>query len=214
MNIKKLEIPTGTLALKRSRTVWMDELYYEEKTEIWVFGDEHGYCNLARVLRSVCSRNQTVDISNGIRSNGMSLLLIPASEPVARARIKMFERIVFKKTKPQMELVIYGNAKGFCRLAEIFDRLVVTSLDDPVNHEHVNDWFDRWVVKKSVSLNIRGPVRKWSRKSLGDYYETARKPGEYYLPSNIEYLDRESLPYVVPVPGKSHHLSLRDSNRP
>jgi len=205
---------SGNLALLRSRTSWACDDFYEEKTEVCVFGDEEGYRSLAGILRCVGDRYDAISVSYNAGHWGMALLLIHAPEPPVRAKVKICERITLKDRKPGMELVIYGNVKGFTRLAKMVDNLVITALNNPAEHCHVDDWHDRWVVKRSVSLNIRGPVSNWDKQHLGDYYALTRECGKHYLPHDIEHLFQSDLPYRVPVPGESPGLSLNDSHRP
>lgn len=207
-------VVSGNLALVRSRTAWVSGEFYEEKSEVCVLGDEKAYRSLAKILLSMGDCDEPISVSYRHTRWGMELLLIPAAAPTTRPKVKIWERIRFRGRKAGMELVIYANAKGFSRLARIVERLATRALDDPSEHNHVDDWYDRWVVKRSVSLNIRAPVSRWTRQHLRDYYEFTRRRGEHFLPDGIEHIDAQSFLQQVTITRESPFLSLDDSHRP
>jgi hypothetical protein len=61
----------------------------------------------------------------------------------------------------------------------------------PLDHWHVDDVWNDWVAKASISLNVRGAVEGWSVEALGCYAEDLRTGGDYRLPTNIETLQRD-----------------------
>jgi hypothetical protein len=208
-NVKRL---SGNLALLRSRTTLIADDYYEEKTEVWILGDKKGYTEFSSILKALPIGGQSLAVSYRKRF-GMMLILIPAVATSCKAqKLRIIERIVFKSRKPQMELIICGNTKGFRQLAEIIDTLIINSLDKPEDHIHIDDWFDQWVVKRSIALNIRGPVTKWTQDALGEYDSMITSGGNHPLPENIKYLSKKSMPYKIPTYGESPLLTLYESD--
>jgi len=189
----------------------------DEKTDVWVFGDVAGYEYFHNeLLRAARRKRRLVELSEIPRtSKSMRVVLVPAAPPLPkRPKMKIAERIVFHRRRPQMELILYANPAGFRRLAAIVDHLLNVAIDCPWDHEHVDDWYDRWIVKRSVSLNIRGPVRRWTRRALAEYADTVFKGTKHYLPEDIQWMEPKDNPYEPPSPKTHPMLSLRDRDRP
>ena len=181
-------------------TSWVTEEYFETQTAAVVFGDVRGYEYLRDSLLRARTSASCIDLSEiPQRSNSMRVVLTPApSDDKRTARLKLIERIVFRKAAPEMETVLHGNRKGYDRLAQTVTDLLAKSVDRLHDHEHVDDLTCPWVMKRSIGLNIRGPVARWSRKAVAAYQNVIFEKGKHYLPDDIGYLDRQSFPYQVP----------------
>ena len=184
------------LHLIRNEMAYEAPEFYEAKTDVWVFGDVAGYRYLVRRLEAASNSRKNIHLIHCSKpGNGMRVVLLPAATKPRSARLRLVERIVFLTDTPEMELVIRANRAGYQRLAAIVEDIAKCGIDNPMDHRHVDDMEDRWVVKRSVALNIRGPVRKWSKKALGDcgHFVFDRLPT--FIPRGIEYLSRETWPY-------------------
>ena len=136
-----------------------------------------------------------------------------AANPRARsAKLRIVERVVCRRKGPDMELVLCANRAGFEWLAKVFAQREQGELTFE-EHTHVCDWDKRWVVKGSVSLNVRGPVSRWSRKARGPYWETIFKSNPHQLPDGVGYRTREIWPNQLPT-WRDPGLSLHDGDRP
>jgi len=203
------------LVFIRSITSW--DPYQDQRTNVLVYGDVAGYEYFhSELLRTSRRSRRLVELSEiPRRSKSMRVVLVPAEPPVpSRPKMKIAEWLVYRTRRPEMELIFYANPAGFRRLAAIVRRLLNESIDDPWDHEHVDDWYDRWIVKRSVSLNIRGPVRRWTRRALAEHAETAFGGTSHYLSEDAEGMKPEDYPYEPPSPKTHPMLSLRDGDRP
>lgn len=177
-----------------------DDDYYESKTDVCVFGDRKGYDYLIARLASAKTAKQPVRVADIVRvENSMQAVVLPARKIAGnRPRLKLWERIIFERGKPAMELVMCGNRAGYNRLAGIVRSLAIHGGPPLLDHSHVDDWVDDWVIKRSVSLNVRAPLAKWSRASLDYYADAIYGPNPYRLPppEDINYL--KPWPYTLP----------------
>ena len=189
---------------------------YESKTGVYVFGDVAGYRYFADCLCRAGRSKQCVDISEIPKgSTSMRAVITPAANrPRVLPRLKLLERIVFRTAHPEMELIIHGNKSAYQWFAALLRKMVRTTKDDLWDHIHLDDCVNGWIVKRSVSLNIRSPLRKWTNNALGPFAETVRTRGEHYLPPCVEHVTKESFPYELPHAGAMSALSLNDRHRP
>ncbi|MCH8073176.1 MAG: hypothetical protein IIA09_14615 [Proteobacteria bacterium] len=139
----------------------------------------------------------------GIDLNSMRVCILPAAtKPEKQPRLKFVERVVFLTDSPEMELIIYGNNAGYLELAECYEYACTQYLNDPSDHMHLDDYMDRRIVRRSVALNIRGPLESWSRGGLKNYGAFVFERQSTYVPDDIEYLTKKLRPYYDPVPGE------------
>lgn len=204
----------------RSKTTSEWECYWGDKTDVWVFGDVPGYEYLqAEVLRARTARKTCDLTAKPSRSNSTRAVIVPAARsPATLPRVKIIERIVFRAEQPEMELIFYGNRRGYERLARLIDGLVRRAVKrnfcDPYDHDHINDWNDHWVVKGSVALNVRGPFRDWRPDEMF-YHRFIFDPAEKQVPHSFRYLKAEHWePYRLPTVRNNPVLSLDDRHRP
>lgn len=187
------------LHLIRSKVSWEAENIYEEKTDVWVMGDVAGYTSLRVAIAKAMRDKRPVLLPHQRKSNSMRLCILPAASlPIRAARLKLVERIVFFGRAPEMELIIYGNRAGYKWLSDCLKMACTRLLDDPSEHIHLDDWHDRRIVRRSVAVNIRGALSKWSRAGLQQYDTIVFDRQPTYLPAGIEYLSKESFPYRPP----------------
>jgi hypothetical protein len=135
----------------------------------------------------------------------MRAIVLPALRKPAASRLRLVERIVFRTDRPQMELVICGNVAGYRRLIATIASLL-RKWPDPMEHVHVEDGQDAWVVKRSVALNIRGALRRWSRAGMSDYAEFVSRPTRHTLPPDIANMEGRLDPYQLPTPKEARAL--------
>jgi hypothetical protein len=190
--------------LIRAKMAYQTSDYYEEKTDVWLFGDVSGYRSLQETIRRASAGHRLQrPACGGAGSNSMrACILRPSSSPRHQPRLKLVERIVFLDKAPEMELIVYGNDAGYEWLNEMLDRAFTDYLDDPSEHVHVDDHRGGPVVRRSVALNIRGAVGSWSREALGDYASFVFDRQPTYLPSDIGYLTKALCPYEDPTAGE------------
>jgi hypothetical protein len=207
--VSRLPLPMKNLHFIRSITVMEDDDYYESKTDVCVFGDLGGYAYLCDVLREARDGGGAIKLSEiPRRSNSMHVVILPAAtHPLRAPRLKLIERIVFARRAPVMELIVYGNRAGYNKLGALVAELADSRAGVPLDHFHVDDWTDDWVVKRSVALNIRGPLKTWSRHALGSYATAIYERSRHYIPDDIGYLHPR--PYEFPDPRDGTFLSLR-----
>ncbi len=149
----------------RLKMCWDTPDYYERRTDVWVFGDVAGYANFIEQLgrAKTLTTNIHVDCSRK-PPNSMRVVITPAQRRLRKPRVKIVERAVLCGGSFEMELVIAGNAAGYSWLSRVFRNVS--------DHDHVDDitCYDR-VEPRSVALNIREPLKRWSRKGL-EYHDS------------------------------------------
>lgn len=183
--------------------------YFEKTTDVWVFGDVAGYRYFQSCLERAKGARRNIHVQVTPRSNSMRVVIVPpADKPTRQARLKLIERIVCAGRKPEMELVIYGNGRGYDFLASCFEREIGEGVDDLWSHTHV-DSADRELVQRSVSLNIRGPLLHWSKSRLGDHVDMVYKRAPTYLPDEAKHWNARSDPYEEIDPRWSTSLRLK-----
>ena len=83
----------------------------------------------------------------------------------------------------------------------------------PSEHIHLDDTSDAHVVPRSVSLNLRGPMRKWEREHFEEYGDLILKKGEDFLPAAIGYRVGDQEEYQEISASESDFLSLESVRR-
>ncbi|HVA45465.1 MAG TPA: hypothetical protein VNH11_03690 [Pirellulales bacterium] len=189
----------------RSRSAVDDENYYDSKTDVYVFGDKRGFDYFVACITAARGRQNPLPLVDAapLRNGMRAVVLAPTRRGGTRPRIKFAERVIFRRRKPAMELIIIGNRQGYARLAAVVSSLA--SKGPPLmEHVHLDDMFDSWVVKRSVSLNIRAPLENWSRRHLAEYDHAIYGMNSYVLPpsEDINYL--EPSPYTLPDPSNPY----------
>src|SRR5215210_6328589 len=184
----------SNLAFIRSVTCVESWDYYESKTDVWCFGDLGGYRYLRQILLRARNARQNIQL-NLLKAHPTSMrcvILPPIKGGLSKPRVKFIERFVSSSGQPNMELVIFGNRGGYKFLSERVTHLLEQSAGDPSDHAHLDDLVDKEVVPRSVSINLRGPVRAWNRKHLEEYAGMIFSKGAYFLPAD---LDQKREPY-------------------
>jgi len=180
--------------LIRSTEELESQYRYEMKTDVWVFADRAGYGRVIEQWREDLVPGELVPLA-GIPedSPGMhgTALLVP-SRGTGRPALRAIERPVCWRGRWRMQLILAGNRAGFARLAEIAGAAMATGLG-PCDHWHCNDEDDRWVVKRSVSLNFRGAVTGWDAVGLQEYKEDFRTGGRHQFPETLDFLCQDEL---------------------
>jgi hypothetical protein len=90
-----------------------------------------------------------------------------------------------------MELILHGTQSAYDRLAKVFEQMISDSTGIPQDHAHVGDWSDQWtkecwVVPRSVSLNIRGPLVRWSKAGLEEDRDFVYQASKFTLPEEYD----------------------------
>ena len=165
-----------------------------------MFGDVEGYRVVASLLRRALTGRQVLNVQKLARGAlvGKLCAITPADRRVDGVQLKLIERLVYVRRRPKMELIIHGTQEAYERLAMLFETMIFESTDIPQDHVHVGDWSDQWVkegwiVPRSVSLNIRGPLSKWTKRGLQEYDHFVYRATSFTLP---EEYDRFPEPYT------------------
>lgn len=177
---------------------------FEMKTDVWVFSDLDGLLYLKKSIRKAIKAKHNIHLDEvETDSVSMQCVILPAlKKPATKPRLKIVERKIFKNAAPEMELVILGNKAGYKKLIAELNIAIKQYLDNPTEHVHIDDWCCAWVVLKSVSLNIRGPVSTWDKDTLGDYFAMTTEKTSSYLPENCDYMTKEIWNYESPFVGE------------
>jgi hypothetical protein len=185
--------------------------YYESKTDVLVFGDVEGYTLFRQQLQRAKTAKENVHLTLlEQHPTSMRSVILPARDDgAAEARLKFIERFVSGKSGPNMELVIFGNQTGFQYLADKLEKLEKGFVGQPSEHIHLDDLTDAHVVPRSVSLNLRGPLRKWERDNFDEYGDLILKKGEHFLPAAISYRVSKQEEYEEISASESDFLSLQ-----
>ncbi|PCJ51356.1 MAG: hypothetical protein COA79_26495 [Planctomycetota bacterium] len=175
---------------------------YWKNTDIWVFGDIKGYEYLISKLNDAKNQNVTINIQKNCDLSMQCLILSASDKPEKRARVKLVERKIFKNEEPEMELIIYGNIKGYNKLIEELEHSIKNYVNKPDEHSHIEEGWSDYVVKRSVSLNIRGPLQTWNVEELDCYKEYLIERQPTYLPDDCSYMTKKLWKYELPVIGE------------
>jgi hypothetical protein len=161
--------------------------YYDNKTEVWVFGTPSGYMLFKESIISAITAKHNVHLSTSGSEFSMKVVILPAQTTTSELpRLKFIERFVWSSNSPVMELVIAGNARGYEHFAKEVDKLS-RAPRDPSEHCHWDDISSPIVIPRSVAINIRAPIGHWSRKGYKDYAHMIETRGDYYLPKELLY---------------------------
>ncbi len=198
----------------RSVSGWLADEFYDQRTDVWVFGDLAGYRHFQHGLRRAKERDKITVLDLPADSATMNVVILPAAKGRAsKPRLKVIERFVFIDKNPQMELVLYGNETAYDHLCRVIDLAMTSSLGDPIDHFHVDEGPggpDCFLIPRSVSLNIRGPLFEWSLDKLESHYrEMIVERGEYYLPKDYRHCIPQDYPYSEPNSKTNPWLSLK-----
>lgn len=180
------------------------EWEYEEKTDVWVFGDVKGYRYFqSKIHEAVNSTSNThLEIIEKC-GNSMQCVILPAlDKPAKRPRIKFLERKIFKHDMPEMELIILGNSAGLEKLISEFDNIIEKGVDDLKDHYHFDDNDDKWIAKRSIALNVRGPLSAWDASNFQGYDSLILNKQESYMAVDWEKMTKELWEYKEPVSGE------------
>jgi hypothetical protein len=172
--------------------------YYSEHTDVWVFGTADHYRTFALHLdRHATGSASHTQLPVDDNSPGMDVLLLSTCKD-ARPFLLLQERLVYQRTRLNMELMIAGTSEGFAFLRDQFSQIIRTADGDPSCHTHIdND--NELLSSPCVFLNIRGPARTWSEEHLDPYWSYCVMPGSpNRLPSGIDHHTAETSSYDLP----------------
>ena len=177
----------AALAFIRSKTVFDCWDFYESKTEVIVFGDRAGYRLLRSKLLRACRSKGNLELLSE-NQNSMRAVILPVQKTHGRSpKLKFVERFINFQKAANMELVIAGNAPGYRYFADKLYGLLASRKCDITDHIHLDDMADRFVIPRSVALNIRAPLKEWNSKALGDFAHLVEARGADFLPKEIEH---------------------------
>lgn len=161
------------------------ETCFDTWTDVWVFGDVPGYQYTRSMILTAKDAKKAIKLEAIPHdSHSMRVVILPASpRPTARPRVKLLERLIRDRDRLNMELIIHGNRPGYDRLAAVF-QYVIDHPGDPSDHQHVDDapLPGRWVIPRSISLNLRHPLAIWNVESLGTYKNYVTERQDTFLP--------------------------------
>jgi hypothetical protein len=171
----------------RSYTNYYNCDYYEQKTDIWIFGDIEGYKYLVDNLKNAKGSEKNIRLQElDFRSNTMNVVILkPGYNSIKQPRLKFAERIIFVNNKPEVELIIFGNKNGYDFLINTFNDFINDSRENLEDHLHLDDQDNKEIVKRSISLNIRDALKKWDKKKLKLYRDFIYENKKKYLPYDL-----------------------------
>jgi hypothetical protein len=184
--------------------------YYESKTDVLIFGDVAGYRSFSQtILKAKTSKsNLHLSLLDGHPQSMRGVILPAKADKSSRPRLKLIERFVHFKGRPNMELIIFGNQRGYDYLSEMITRLAHSKDSDPSEHVHLDDLVDSVLVRRSVSLNIRAPLGHWNRRGLGEYSGLVYGKNLDRLPPGLEYMTKTKERYEAVTEKQSDFLKL------
>ena len=187
------------LAFIRSSTCYDCWDYYECKTDVWVFGDVGGYQYLRQEIFKASKATDNIYLTIlDKHSTSMRGVILPAKKiKTQKPRLKFIERFVSDESGTNMELVIYGNLAGYQYLAETIETLIKKYAGNPSEHIHLDDQSDPYIIARSVSLNLRGPLHKWRKQNMEEYANLVYNKSNYFIPPNLEYRFQEKEEYLA-----------------
>ena len=175
------------LAFIRATMGWDTEEYYEVKTDVWIFADPQGFKYFIERIRfaSKAKKNIHLELLDH-HPTSMKVVVVPAVKTATRSpRLKFVERFVSGTKEPNMELVILGNGSGYKQFASELSGFAKRNGGNPSDHIHFDDLSDSRLVRRSVSLNVRAPVKHWKRKSFGPYESLVFEKRKEFVPSDL-----------------------------
>ena len=211
LSVSTTKMSTTNLTFIRSQSCMDCWDYYEIKTDVLVFGDVEGYEYFRQQLSRAQAAKENVHLTwLEQHPTSMRSVILPACDDgAAEARLKFIERFVSGNSGPNMELVIFGNKTGFRYLAYKLEKMEKEFVGQPSEHIHLDDITDPHVVPRSVSLNLRGPLRKWERDNFDEYSDLILKRGEHFTPAAVRYRVGKREEYEEITATESEFLSLR-----
>jgi hypothetical protein len=186
-NYLQIETPmtSQNLHFIRGTATFDPQTCFETWTDVWVFGDVRGYEYTRSMILNGKGTKKAIRLDQISRaSHSMRVTILPAERHSSnRSRVKLVERLIWDRDRLNMELVIYGNPAGYDRLAAVFQQ-AVEECGDPSSHWHVDDSpaRGRWVLPRSVSLNVHRPLSNWNLESLGTFKTIVTDRQEAFLP--------------------------------
>jgi hypothetical protein len=161
------------------------ENYFADKPDIWVFGTMAGYRGfIGRLERRAigCDEYTSLPAANEV---GMDVLIMSTCREASKPFLVLQERVIFQRERLNMQLIVGGSAEGFRYLAEGFEHCLKW-VGDPSEHVHIDE-ISKIVAPPCVNLNIRAPVSKWTKESIGpDYWPLCTDPRRVNrLPTDI-----------------------------
>src|SRR5450432_259050 len=131
----------SNLFLIRNTTGNECEYYYTEKTDVWFLGDVQGYKIFLNRLRSAITAKRNLHLWSLAKHecNMFLSILLPVASKSKRPQMRFWERLVFYKSKPWMELVISGNLPGFKLFTSEVESFFKNPADDTSSHDHFDD---------------------------------------------------------------------------
>ena len=169
------------------------ESFYEEKTDVWFLGDVRGYKSFLNRLRSAITSKHNLHLWPLAKNECNMLLSVlpPAALKSKRPQMKFWERPVFFRSKPWMELVVSGNISGYKLFISQLELFLKEPANDSSSHLHFDDQngYQPWIKQRSVSLNLRGPLKKWSLEKIRENgHETfLKRKLPDTIPADISY---------------------------
>lgn len=196
----------------RSYTGYYNCDYYEQKTDVWIFSDIKGYNYLVDKLKKARNSKKNIRLLElDFKSNTMNVVLLkPVYNSIKQPRIKFAERIIYIRNKPEMELIIIGNKPGYDYLIDIFNDFINDSREDLNAHLHLDDQYNKELVKRSISLNIRDALKVWNKNKLDIYQDDIFNKKKKYLPYDLEDY-KMAEPYTDIETSDNIYLSLKKS---
>ncbi len=196
----------------RSYTGYFDCDYYEQKTDVWVFGDIDGYRYLINNLKKAKDSQKNIRLLElNFNSNTMNVVILQSAyNSTKQPRVKFAERVIFDNDKPEMELIIFGNKKGYDFLIKTFNDFIRDSRENLEDHLHLDDQYNKELVKRSISLIIRDPLIKWNKSKLNIYKDFIFDKGKKYMPYDLIHYKKVE-PYTAIEPNDNIYLSLKKS---
>jgi hypothetical protein len=200
----------ANLFLLRNKTGFDCWDYYDELTDVYVFGDRAGFKSLIQDLFQAEDRQTNTHLTLADKNpNSMRGVILPASKKWPKnPRLKFTERFVWFEGRPKMELVIFGNKQGYRYLRDVIIELMGKKVRNSSDYVQLNDLLTPQVVPRSISLNLRPPVAKWSRKALEPYDTLVFGKNRYMLPADLDYRLEEKEDYEEISEKESEFLRL------
>lgn len=178
----------------RAKTIIDSPIECESLTDVWLFGDIDGYNYLIKCLTQQIKNNKPVRVLPKNKVSMSVLILSATTIPKKSPRLIIKERLIRLNSENRMEMILFGNMKGYEYLIGIIKIMIKNSSNDLSNHIHI-DYQDKALIQRSISLNIREPLSKWKPNILGVYKKMIYKRDEDFLPS-IKFLS--SWDYEIP----------------
>lgn len=178
----------------RGKTIIDSPIEYESLTDIWLFGDIDGYNYLIKCLTQQIKNNKPVRMLPKNKVSMSVLILSATTIPKKSPRLIIKERLIRLNSENRMEMILFGNMKGYKYLISRIKIMIKNSSNDLSNHIHI-DYHDKALIQRSISLNIREPLSEWKPNLLGVYKKMIYQRDEDFLP-NIKFL--YSWDYEIP----------------